>query len=132
MSYGPGGIPLSPVGRLSAAEQAESRELVFWPDLCTECTAAFRSWQCAPNPGAWANPKVQASPHLLAFLASCRVTGPDPQAWADTISSQLIAVRRCCTRWHASRRLWEPLERALGYGYPDGFRYGPQNVSRPC
>lgn len=130
MSYS--GTPLNPRGRLSAAEQEESRHLIFWHDLCAECGEAFRRWQCAPNPGAWTNPRVQANPQLLAFLASCRVTGPDPQQWADTISQQLLAVRRCCTRWHASRRLWEYLEPALGYGYPDGFRYGSRNVSTAC
>jgi hypothetical protein len=91
--------------------------LVMWHDLCAECAAGFEAWQCAPNPGNWANPKIQANPQLLAFLASCRVTGPDPQQWRDTISHQLLIIRRICTRWHASRRLWESLEPVLGYGY---------------
>lgn len=71
--------------------------LKAWFELCEPCTAAFKSWQCAPNPGAWAKPEVQANPQLLAFLASCRVTGPSPQEWAKTISAQLLLIRRICT-----------------------------------
>lgn len=71
--------------------------LKAWHDLCEPCTAAFRQWQCAPNPGAWANPKVQANPQLLAFLASCRVAGPSPEDWSRTISEQLLLIRRICT-----------------------------------
>lgn len=92
--------------------------LVAWFELCRECSGAFERWQCAPNPGAWTNPKIQASPQLLAFLASCRATGPSPEAWRQTISAQLLLIRRICSRWHASRRVWEPLDR-LGYaGWP--------------
>jgi hypothetical protein len=71
--------------------------LKAWHDLCKPCTAAFRQWQCAPNPGAWTNPKVQENPQLLAFLASCRVTGPSPEEWRKTISEQLLLIRRICT-----------------------------------
>lgn len=68
-----------------------------WTELCEPCLAAFRKWQCAPNPGAWAVPAVQANPQLLAFLASCRVTGPSPDEWRRTISEQLLLIRRICT-----------------------------------
>lgn len=100
--------------------------VIMWTDLCAECSQDFKTWQSAPNPGAWTNPKIQENPALLGFLGACRAAGPDPQQWRDTISSQLLLLRRICTRLHASRRLWEYAEPALGYGYPDGFRYGPR------
>ena len=68
-----------------------------WTDLCEPCLASFRKWQCAPNPGAWANPKVQANPALLGFLGACRAAGPSPEAWRQTISEQLLLIRRICT-----------------------------------
>lgn len=71
--------------------------LKAWYELCGECDRAFKAWRSAPNPGAWANPKVQASPQLLAFLASCRATGPSPESWRETISEQLLLIRRICT-----------------------------------
>jgi hypothetical protein len=74
--------------------------LLFWDELCPPCEAAFCRWRDAPNPGAWTNPEVQANPQLLAFLASCRVTGPSPQAWRETVSWQLLLIRRICTERH--------------------------------
>jgi hypothetical protein len=71
--------------------------LLAWHELCPPCRVIFERWRDAPNPGAWANPKVQASPHLLAFLASCRATGPSPAAWRETVSWQLLHIRRLCT-----------------------------------
>lgn len=66
-------------------------------ELCPPCDAAFKRWQCAPNPGAWTNPKIQENPQLLAWLASMRVAGPSPQEWRETISWQLLHIRRLCT-----------------------------------
>lgn len=68
-----------------------------WHDLCPPCTAAFKRWQCAPNPGAWTNPRVQDNPYLLGFLGACRATGPDPEQWRETISWQLLHIRKLCT-----------------------------------
>ena len=71
--------------------------VLMWYDLCPPCLAAFKRWQCAPNPGNWTNPEIQANPQLLAFLASCRVTGPSPEQWRETISWQLLHIRKLCT-----------------------------------
>jgi hypothetical protein len=71
--------------------------VLTWTDLCAPCQAAFFRWRDAPNPGAWANPKIQANPQLLAFLASCRATGPSPEAWRETVSWQLLHIRKLCT-----------------------------------
>lgn len=81
--------------------------VIGWFELCGECHAMFIKWRDAPNPAAWANPKVQANPHLLAFLASCRATGPSPQDWRDTVSRQLLLIRQICTRDHADVRAAE-------------------------
>lgn len=71
--------------------------LKAWHDLCEPCTAAFRAWQCAPNPSPLLRPEVQQYPQLMAFLASCRAGGPSDEAWRETISSQLLTIRRICT-----------------------------------
>lgn len=81
--------------------------VIFWTDLCADCRGAFERWRDAPNPGSWANPKIQENPHLMAFLASCRVTGPSPQQWRETISWQLLLIRRICTERHADVRAAE-------------------------
>jgi hypothetical protein len=81
-----------------------------WTDLCAPCLAEFERWRDAPNPGAWANPGVQASPQLLAFLASCRATGPSPEAWRETVSFQLLLIRRHCTADEdGTHGAWTPL-----------------------
>lgn len=69
----------------------------MWHDLCPPCLAAFEQWRDAPNPGAWANPKIADNPQLLAWLASMRVAGPSPQQWRETISWQLLHIRKLCT-----------------------------------
>lgn len=81
--------------------------VIMWTELCEDCYKMFIKWRDAPNPAAWANPKVQVNPHLLAFLASCRVAGPSPQDWRDTVSRQLLLIRRICTRDHAGTRAAE-------------------------
>jgi hypothetical protein len=86
-----------PVNAIPERFRRDDGALKFWHDLCGPCTASFKAWQCAPNPGAWANPKIQDNPQLLAFLASCRVAGPSPQEWRETISAQLLLIRRICT-----------------------------------
>jgi hypothetical protein len=97
--------------------------LLFWDQLCPACAASFKAWQCAPNPGAWTRPKVQENPQLLAWLASMRVTGPSPQEWRDTISHQLLLIRKICTRHHNPEN--------LSYAYEEtGFP--PQIVGTPC
>lgn len=71
--------------------------LKAWHDLCEPCLASFKRWRDAPNPAAWTKPAVQASPYLLGFLQACRAAGPSPQAWRETVSAQLLLIRRICT-----------------------------------
>lgn len=94
--------------------------VLMWYDLCPPCRTMFDKWRDAPNPGAWTNPKVQENPYLLGFLGACRAAGPDPEQWRETVSWQLLLIRRICTEWHNAHN--------LGYGYPDGFRFD----STPC
>jgi hypothetical protein len=86
-------------------------DVLMWYELCDGCTAAFAKWRDAPNPGPWNNPRVQETPQLMAFLASCRATGPSPQDWSDTVSHQLLLIRRICTRDHAEVRAAEDAAR---------------------
>jgi hypothetical protein len=83
--------------------------LLAWFELCPPCEAAFYRWRDAPNPGAWTNPKIQANPYLLGFLGACRAAGPSPEAWRETVSWQLLLIRRICTEQHNLA--------SLGYGY---------------
>lgn len=72
--------------------------VLMWYELCPEHTRLFSAWRDAPNPGPWNRPEVQRYPQLMAFLASCRVLGPSPQEWAETVAWQLLGIRRDCTR----------------------------------
>lgn len=83
--------------------------LLMWYELCPPCRKAFEAWRDAPNPAPWANPRVQQYPHLLALLATGGAAGPSPQAWRETVSAQLLLVRRICTDRHTIEN--------LGYGY---------------
>lgn len=68
-----------------------------WTDLCDPCLAAFRQWQCAPNPSPRLRPEVQRYPQLVALLDAGGAGGPSPAAWRQTISEQLLLIRRICT-----------------------------------
>jgi len=99
--------------RAPSLREVYAEGLLMWYELCPPCEAAFYAWRDAPNPGAWTNPKVAENPYLLGFLGACRATGPDPQQWRETVSSQLLLTRRICTDRHNAHN--------LDYGYPDGF-----------
>jgi hypothetical protein len=93
-------------------EEVYDPAVLMWTELCAECTALFFRWRDAPNPGAWANPRIQELPQLMAFLASCRVLGPSPQEWRETVSWQLLGIRRTCTERHADVRAAEGAARS--------------------
>lgn len=82
---------------MPTAKEVYADGLRMWYDLCPACWAAFQQWRDAPNPGPWNNPEVQKYPQLMAFLAGCRVTGPSPEQWRETVAWQLMLIRRICT-----------------------------------
>lgn len=81
--------------------------ILMWTELCADCYAAFIKWRDAPNPANWANPKIADNPALLGFLQACRAAGPSPQDWRDTVSHQLLLIRKICTEHHAEVRAAE-------------------------
>lgn len=71
--------------------------VLMWYDLCPPCRGLFERWRDAPNPAPLLDPRVQQYPHLMAFLASCRAGGPSDESWRETVSWQLLHIRRLCT-----------------------------------